>query len=287
MLNPDFLSSLNLNKSEFSQAEHIWKMLDNLAEGSPEDYQSFIKKNISEGLTKLSEEKSIKPNSGFVLTLKANLSKIERENSFATIDFQKANEFDIEKCQKKAKIFCNICYHDRIRVEINENKSFLYALSDTETDFFKGKFGIFFTFVVNTSIYKEKIVRNPAIIKIIAQIIKNRLKTDRNPLIKSQNASSKALYFYEIDENSGKILKKTTFKGKSSNEPDKIILEPQIDGQRKIAKKNPIETNEINKEIEIIEKKKEENNKQSKILIEEISSEKISENIPEFKMNKT
>ena len=136
----------------YDNQKRFWTWIFFVSQHVHASKSTFIKKNISEGLTKLSEEKSIKPNSGFVLTLKANLAKIERENSFATIDFQKANEFDIEKCHKKVKIFCNICYHDRIRVEINENKSFLYALSDTETDFFKGKFGFIFTFVVNTSI---------------------------------------------------------------------------------------------------------------------------------------
>lgn len=31
------------------QADHMWKMLDNMAENNPEGYQRFIKKQLQEG----------------------------------------------------------------------------------------------------------------------------------------------------------------------------------------------------------------------------------------------
>ena len=35
------------------QADHMWKMLDNMAEHDPEGYQRFIKKQLQEGATHL------------------------------------------------------------------------------------------------------------------------------------------------------------------------------------------------------------------------------------------
>ena len=35
------------------QADHMWKMLDNMAEQDPEGYQRFIKKQLEEGATNL------------------------------------------------------------------------------------------------------------------------------------------------------------------------------------------------------------------------------------------
>ena len=37
----------------FKQADHMWKMLDNMAEQDPEGYQRFIKKQLEEGATNL------------------------------------------------------------------------------------------------------------------------------------------------------------------------------------------------------------------------------------------
>ena len=41
-------------------AENIWKMLDQMADSNPQDYQNFVDKNLKEGFEALKEEREKK-----------------------------------------------------------------------------------------------------------------------------------------------------------------------------------------------------------------------------------
>ena len=43
------MESSTERESLLRQADHLWKMLDNMAENNPEGYQRFIKKQLQEG----------------------------------------------------------------------------------------------------------------------------------------------------------------------------------------------------------------------------------------------
>ena len=46
-------------ESLLKQADHMWKMLDNMAENNPEGYQRFIKKQLQEGSTHFKPPKPV------------------------------------------------------------------------------------------------------------------------------------------------------------------------------------------------------------------------------------
>lgn len=45
------------NKKDIGMANNIWKMLDEMAENSPDQYKQFIQKNIKEGVQDVKQKK--------------------------------------------------------------------------------------------------------------------------------------------------------------------------------------------------------------------------------------
>lgn len=64
------------------QAQHIWKMLDDMAASDPEAYKKFVQQNIQTGVEEMNKERqekaesiSITPNFGFCMKIYGNLQK--------------------------------------------------------------------------------------------------------------------------------------------------------------------------------------------------------------------
>jgi hypothetical protein len=53
------LFGLNSQK-DVSMANNIWKMLDEMAENSPDQYKQFVEKNIHEGVSEVKTKKDEK-----------------------------------------------------------------------------------------------------------------------------------------------------------------------------------------------------------------------------------
>jgi hypothetical protein len=66
-----------------AQAQQLWKMLDDMADSDPDQYNTFIKKNITEGFEHLSTEnkakvetKKVLPEAGLLFTVRLALQEI-------------------------------------------------------------------------------------------------------------------------------------------------------------------------------------------------------------------
>lgn len=62
------------SQKDMNMANNIWKMLDEMAESSPEQYKEFIQKNLKEGVQEVKQKKQekekpfkIKPEKGFLM----------------------------------------------------------------------------------------------------------------------------------------------------------------------------------------------------------------------------
>lgn len=69
------------DQKDVSMANNIWKMLDEMSESNPQEYQQFVQKNMKEGIQdvkKKHDEKNqpykIKPKPGVCLTMNATLN---------------------------------------------------------------------------------------------------------------------------------------------------------------------------------------------------------------------
>ena len=69
------------DQKDVSMANNIWKMLDEMSESNPQEYQQFVQKNMKEGIQdvkKKQDEKNqpykVKPKAGVCLTMSATLS---------------------------------------------------------------------------------------------------------------------------------------------------------------------------------------------------------------------
>ena len=56
-MNSDFLKSFGDDPETKKQAEHIWKMLDDMSQNDPEGYQKFIQSNIKTGVEEMKAKK--------------------------------------------------------------------------------------------------------------------------------------------------------------------------------------------------------------------------------------
>lgn len=95
-----------------------------MADSDLTSYKSFIEKNVSEGFSKIKAEKEEKrtlllmePKIGFSLRMYANLSSIESETTKLqdSLNFlaKKEDKVDVDKFEKKVRIYLNICHHER------------------------------------------------------------------------------------------------------------------------------------------------------------------------------
>jgi len=69
------------DQKDVAMANNIWKMLDDMSESNPQEYQQFVQKNMKEGIQdvkKKQDEKNqpykIKPKIGVCLNMSATLS---------------------------------------------------------------------------------------------------------------------------------------------------------------------------------------------------------------------
>ena len=109
------------------KAEHIWKMLDNMADSNYEEYKQFVNKHVSHGSDKLKEEnnqklneKKIVPKIGILLKCNATLKEFqikekEEKNELLNKFMMKSDKNDAAplKFEKDIKIYLNLCKSDK------------------------------------------------------------------------------------------------------------------------------------------------------------------------------
>lgn len=70
------------DEKDVNMANNIWKMLDDMANSDPDQYNKFIEKNIKEGFDDAKQKKEerdkpfmVKVKSGFSMSMTANLNE--------------------------------------------------------------------------------------------------------------------------------------------------------------------------------------------------------------------
>lgn len=117
-------------------AENLWKMLDEMAENRPEDYQQFVSKNVKEGFESMQEDRKKKeqelmvlPEAGFLLKMRANLQEKDLANAVRNEKFNlKLQQMEPwERVRAKflpsVKLYLSVCHSDRVLLPLDANKN--------------------------------------------------------------------------------------------------------------------------------------------------------------------
>jgi len=249
------LGGLNLKPDEMKQAEHIWKMLDDMAENNPESYKQFIQKSVSEGVqnAKTEREKEIKemgakPKIGYLLKMDAQITKVTPEKDtteeYSKFIVKKPEENKKEDHPENAKIYLNICHSDKVLKPLTKTGVVSSNIQDQQSwhnipvsfpDFVRSKHqyedlvSIYFIAIINSELYSF-IQTNKAVLQSVQEYILEklqfRLKTDRNPIPNYNNAEYK---YYKIDPKTVILRQKKKFKVKGIAEPKEYLLDLDTD----------------------------------------------------------
>ncbi|CAD8193025.1 unnamed protein product [Paramecium octaurelia] len=241
-----------------SQAQHIWKMLDDMAASDPQAYKQFVEKNIQAGMEEMKTEKqqkieelSIVPQFAYSMKIWGNLLK-QSINELESKLLLKQNElkqenFQFDKLEKRTKFYINLLHHDRVMGAFDKNDNptdipsqyNLIPLSISDVQI--GKSASFNTqvyyydIVINTDVFKK--INRQILQSIIIDTLQKRIEGDKNP---AKFTFFKAHYKFEIP--SLKIINKQ-YKYCGPKKQLKLLLEPQADkeGRRFPKTQNPVE----------------------------------------------
>lgn len=110
------------------KAEHIWKMLDNMADSNFEEYKQFVSKHVTQGFQEINQEKEekikqkkITPKEGLLIKFRAILKEFQIKEEDEKRDFlqnllikdQNSENTKPISFEKEAKFYLNICYSDK------------------------------------------------------------------------------------------------------------------------------------------------------------------------------
>lgn len=110
------------------KAEHIWKMLDNMADSNFEEYKQFVSKHVTQGLQEINKEKEekikqkkITPKEGLLIKFRGNLKEFQIKEEDEKRDFlqnlliknENNGKAKFVAFEKEAKFYLNICYSDK------------------------------------------------------------------------------------------------------------------------------------------------------------------------------
>ncbi|CAD8211474.1 unnamed protein product [Paramecium octaurelia] len=241
-----------------SQAQHIWKMLDDMAASDPQAYKQFVEKNIQAGMEEMKiekqqkiEELSIVPQFAYSMKIWGNLLK-QTINELESKLLLKQNElkqenFQFDKLEKRTKFYINLLHHERVLGAFDKNDTptdnpaqfNLIPLSISDVQIGKStSFNTqvyYYDIVINTDVFKK--INRQILQSIIIDTLQKRIELDKNPV---KFVYFKAFYKFEIP--SLKIINKQ-YKYCGPKKPLKMLLEPQADkeGRRTPQVQNPRE----------------------------------------------
>jgi hypothetical protein len=118
------------DEKDLKMANNIWKMLDDMADSDPSQYENFIEKNLKEGFDDAKQKKDekdkpykVKPNAGFLLTMTASLNEKPLETPLnEKVLITKEPWAEVKKnFADKVKIYFNITHCDRIKDAKSKN----------------------------------------------------------------------------------------------------------------------------------------------------------------------